>query len=489
MSNKDAIDKFTSYVTKVVKDANYADKLNTANRFKGLIKKASGVKGKQVNLISVAKEFLNINPADIENIDEYISKANEVFNGVRSSRAKSSEVNFSEPFKDANILEYVKEQTAKIEETKKQSKLEDYNELVEDGTISKDMTIDEISEIVKSMEQGNESDIPDIANKSKDIKSYIKKRFESLSGAIEPILKGRDLSFDISAADRKRLNDIMDMGIDDLPIKDSYTVIEALGNFAANGKISNLDSAIAIGEVYKGGRILESNGVKSLTIKALFGKKAARWFAADMTSLPVLFDKAFGTNKSLAVQKVMGISSLMRNKNMAEKIHQEAYKEYTDTFMGKYGGLMKTKTNPNGLRFDSKENIYERGMLAFMRRNKGGDTASVAKEFNRRKTLLQETIEALKSKGGDYAKMADLYQTTFDKLVKDSNNALDVESKADGTNLEAVNWWTNQWGKHYEKMRDVNLNIYNQDLGFHNNYTQDTYGKFDKSETPHLWIH
>lgn len=484
IKNKSDIDKFTSYVTKVVNDANYTEKLNTASRFKGLIKKAASAKGKQVNLVAAAREFLNINPADIENIDEYISKANEVLNGVRSSRAKGSEVNFSEAFKDSDILEYVKNQTEKIEESKRQSKLEDYNELVEDGTISKDMTLEQISEVIKTIEEGKESDIPDIVNKKNDIKSYIKKRFESLSGAVDSILKGTDLSYDISAADRKRLNDIIGMGIDDLPIKDSYTVIEALGNFAANGKVSNLDSAIAIGEAYQGGKILESYGIKSLTIKSLFGRKAARWFAADMTSLPVLFDKAFGTNRSLAVQKAMGISSLMRNKNMAEKIYQEASKEYTDKFVGKYGGILKSKTNPNGLRFDAKENIYERGMLAFMRRNRGGDEASVAKEFNRRKTLLQETIDAFRGRGGDYDKMADLYQTAFDKLVKDSNNALEVESKADAINLEAVNWWTNQWGKHYEKMRDVNLNIYNQDLGFHNNYTQDTYGKFDKSETP-----
>jgi hypothetical protein len=484
IKNKSDIDKFTSYVAKVVNDANYTEKLNTANRFKGLIKKAASAKGKQVNLVAAAREFLNINPTDIENIDGYISIANKVLNGVRSSRAKGSEVNFSEAFKDSDILEYVKYQSEKIEESKRQSKLQDYNELVEDGTISKDMTLEQISEVIKTIEEGNESDIPDIAKKKNDIKSYIKKRFESLSGAVDSILKGTDLSYNISAADRKRLNDIIGMGIDDLPIKDSYTVIEALGNFAANGKVSNLDSAIAIGEAYQGGKILESYGIKSLTIKSLFGRKAARWFAADMTSLPVLFDKAFGTNRSLSVQKAMGISSLMRNKNMAEKIYQEASKEYTDKFVGKYGGILKSKTNPNGLRFDAKENIYERGMLAFMRRNRGGDEASVAKEFNRRKTLLQETIDALRGRGGDYGKMADLYQTSFDKLVKDSNNALDVESKADATNLEAVNWWTNQWGKHYEKMRDVNLNIYNQDLGFHNNYTQDTYGKFDKSETP-----
>lgn len=490
LKNNDAINDFTSYVTKIVNDANYNNKLQTASRLNGLINKASKMKGKQVNLISAAKEFLGIDPSKIEDIDGYIERASAVLNGIRSSKTKGLEANFSDAFRSADIIEYAKEQKAKIEESKKQSKLEDYNELVESGVISKDMPFDEIDQIIGAIEQGSESDIPNIRDKARYVRAYVNKRFDSISNIVKSMLDrnvdpftGMQLS-DISSADRVRLNTIIGMGLNDLPLKDAYTVVEALNNFAVNGKVSNLDSAIAIGEAYQGGKILESYGIKSLTIKSLFGRKAARWFAADMTSLPVLFDKAFGTNKSLLVQKYMGMSSLMRNKNMAEKIYQEASKEYTDKFVGKYGGILKSKTNPNGLRFDAKENIYERGMLAFMRRNRGGDEASVAKEFNRRKTLLQETIDALRSRGGDYGKMADLYQTAFDKLVRDSNNSLEVDSKADSVNLEAVNWWTNQWGKHYEKMKDVNLNIYNQDLGFHNNYTQDTYGKFDKSETP-----
>jgi hypothetical protein len=490
IKNNDAINDFTSYVTKIVNDANYNNKLQTASRLSGLINKASKMKGKQVNLISAAKEFLGIDPSKIDDIDGYIERASVVLNGIRSSKTKGLETNFSDAFRSSDIIEYAKEQKAKIEESKKQSKLEDYNELVESGVISKDMSFDEIDQIIGAIEQGKESDIPNIRDKARYVRAYVNKRFDSVSAIVKSMLDrnvdpftGMQLS-DISNADRVRLNTIIDMGLNDLPLKDAYTVVEALNNFAVNGKVSNLDSAIAIGEAYQGGRILESYGIKSLTIKSLFGKRAARWFAADMTSLPVLFDKAFGTNRSLTVQKAMGLSSLMRNKNMAEKIYQEASKEYTDKFVGKYGGILKSKTNPNGLRFDAKENIYERGMLAFMRRNRGGDDAAISKEFNRRKTLLQETIDELRSRGGDYGKMADLYQTAFDKLVRDSKNSLEVDSKADSVNLEAVNWWTNQWAKHYEKMKDVNLNIYNQDLGFHNNYTQDTYGKFDKSETP-----
>lgn len=488
MANKDAIDNFTSYVTKIVNDANYNDKLKTATRFNSLIKKASKMKGKQVNLVSAAKEFLGIDPKKVENIDEYIEKANIVLNGVRSSRVKGLEVNFSDAFKGSDILEYAKEQKSKIEEAKKQSKLEDYNDLVESGEISSDMSFDEISQIIGEIEQGNESGIPNIENKSKEIRAYINKRFDSISSEVKSMLDrsidpftGVRLS-DISDADRSRLNKIIDMGLNDLPLKEAYNVVEALNNFAVNGKASNLDPAIAISDAYSGGREITGKGIKSLTIKGIFGKRAARAFAADFTSFPVLFDKAFGANRSLAVQKAMGLSSLQKNSNMAEKIHQKAIKEYSDKFLGKLGGTFKTKVNPNGMRFDARENIYERGMLSVLRRNMGGDEASVAKEFARRKSLLEQSIKVLREKGGDDAKMADVYESIFNKIAKDSKNISEVESKADPSNLEANNWWINEYGKHYDKMRDVSLNIYNQELGYDNNYIPDVYDKFDKSE-------
>jgi hypothetical protein len=488
MANKDAIDNFTSYVTKIVNDANYNDKLKTATRFNGLIKKASKMKGKQANLVSAAKEFLGIDPKKVENIDEYIEKANIVLNGVRSSRIKGLEVNFSDAFKGSDILEYAKKQKSKIEEAKKQSKLEDYNDLVESGEISSDMSFDEISQIIGEIEQGNESGIANIENKSKEIRAYINKRFDSISAEVKSMLDRSIDTFtgvrlsDISDADRVRLNKIIDMGLNDLPLKEAYNVVEALNNFAVNGKASNLDSAIAISDAYSGAREITGKGIKSLTIKGIFGKRAARAFAADFTSFPVLFDKAFGANRSLAVQKAMGLSSLQKNSNMAEKIHQKAIKEYSDKFLGKLGGTFKTKVNPNGMRFDATENIYERGMLSVLRRNMGGDEASVAKEFARRKSLLEQSIKVLREKGGDNAKMADVYESIFNKIAKDSKNISEVESKADPSNLEANNWWINEYGKHYDKMRDVSLNIYNQELGYDNNYIPDVYDKFDKSE-------
>ena len=43
-------------------------------------------------------------------------------------------------------------------------------------------------------------------------------------------------------------------------------------------------------------------------------------------------------------------------------------------------------------------------------------------------------------------------------------------SKIDVKNKEAVEWWTGKWDKHYPTLRDVSLNVYNQELNADNNY-------------------
>ena len=53
---------------------------------------------------------------------------------------------------------------------------------------------------------------------------------------------------------------------------------------------------------------------------------------------------------------------------------------------------------------------------------------------------------------------ADVYQEIFDKILKDSNNAAEVDAKVDGINKEAVQWMTDKWSEYYPQLRDTNYN-------------------------------
>ena len=115
-------------------------------------------------------------------------------------------------------------------------------------------------------------------------------------------------------------------------------------------------------------------------------------------------------------------------------------------------------------------------MLAFVRRTLTGTEAEQQQEFERKKALILETISTLSNTNDKVNKTkAEIYQKVYDKLLSDSNNITDVESKVDKTNLAAVEWMTEEWKKHYKDLSDTNLNIYNKKLDQDINYTPDIF--------------
>ena len=75
--------------------------------------------------------------------------------------------------------------------------------------------------------------------------------------------------------------------------------------------------------------------------------------------------------------------------------------------------------------------------------------------------------------------MGEVYERVYNRILKDSNNPSEVESKTDKTNLEAVEWFTKEWGKHYKKLSDISLDIYNKPLDKDLNYTHFSYSRLD----------
>ena len=115
-----------------------------------------------------------------------------------------------------------------------------------------------------------------------------------------------------------------------------------------------------------------------------------------------------------------------------------------------------------------------------MRRTVDGTEQEQQKEFDRRKGLIEKSIDALRKDGQD--KKADLYQEAYNKLLKDSNNINDVDSKVDPINKEAVEWMTEQWTKARPELENVSLNVYNRTLGKDLNYTPDSFSRLDNVE-------
>ena len=62
--------------------------------------------------------------------------------------------------------------------------------------------------------------------------------------------------------------------------------------------------------------------------------------------------------------------------------------------------------------------------------------------------MIEDSITEFKnSTNSQEKKMGEVYERVYNRILKDSNNPSEVESKTDKTNLEAVEWFTKEWSQ------------------------------------------
>jgi hypothetical protein len=171
------------------------------------------------------------------------------------------------------------------------------------------------------------------------------------------------------------------------------------------------------------------------------------------------------TSRALEVSEASGVTGVSNGKAKAIKIVEKAVKEYVATFSKVKGFL-------------SSENVVERGMLAFVSRTVIGDEFQAQDEFNRRKSLIEETIQALKDPENSTdaeIKKGEVVEKIYNKILKDAKNAQEVRANVSEINKKAVDWWVNEWSKHYDRMDEVSRNVYNTLLSRDSNFTPDRF--------------
>lgn len=467
LSNNDSIDRFVKYVTNVINDANYSKQLSDANVLKSKIAKYARSKNAQQNLSVTAKSFLGINPEDVQDINQYINAAQSIVGGLKPSRARGLEVEFNQAFDKDNINAYTEATKAQIDASVKESKLAEYQDLVDAGVISPDMHFDEMEQIIAAIEEKGKAD--DIGDKERYIRAYINKRFNTLSALAKSLgfpTQFGEFKNTPTESDKQRISDLLKVGIADMKIEDAYRAIEALQNFVTNGESSGLDAVLHSYYGYKNAEFLAKQGFKARAIKFMFSEKAGRAMFENFTTLPVFYDALFGYDRAARFKDAMGLTGISNGRDKAVKMTQNIESEFVKQF---------GKSNPNGKEFSSQENVFERGMYAFVKRNLGLGESQNQKRFEERKTLIEQSIDRLLKGEESDIELGNLYKAVYDKILEGSNNIEQVNAKVDAKNIEAVDWWTGKWNEHYPSLREVSLNVYNQELSADNNYNPDIY--------------
>jgi hypothetical protein len=463
-------DRFVDYMSNVLQTAEYLDKIKEASKLRKAIKKASKSADNQAEVSKMAKDFAGIDPSRVEDIDQYIENATQVLN---SAARKTGDPLMRNPVNMANMANYIEQEMEIQNEQIKNEILSKYQELVDAGVLSSDMTINEIKRVVAAIEE-NDSDAQAKVAKAKEA---LKGMMEEISPVIMQMVRTGEDPFtgepiELTYDEKKALKSLTEMDLDNLSLADAVKVVEYANNFVANGITSGI---VGITELYNGslepGKLVKK-GFKSIPIRKYFMKGAGKVWAEGFATLPMLNKLYWGdTRRAMAVSEASGVTGISNGKAKALRIVDKAAKEYIAKFA-------KAKD------FLASENVLERGMVAFMSRGVIGDEFQAQDEFNRRKSLIEETIQALKdpenSTDLEIAK-GEVAQKVYDKILKDSKNAEDVRSKASKTNVDAVDWWINEWSKYYDQMDEVSRNVYNTELSRDINYTPD---RFQMKEAP-----
>ena len=463
-------DRFVDYMSNVLQTAEYLDKIREASKLRKSIKKASKSADNQAEVSKMAKGFAGIDPSRVENIDQYIENATQVLN---SAARKTGDPLMRNPVNMANMANYIEQEMEIQNEQIKNEILSKYQELVGAGVLSSDMTINEIKRVVAAIEE-NDSDAQAKVAKAKEA---LKGMMEEISPVIMQMVRTGEDPFtgepiELTYDEKKALKSLTEMDLDNLSLADAVKVVEYANNFVANGITSGI---VGITELYNGslepGKLVKK-GFKSIPIRKYFMKGAGKVWAEGFATLPMLNKLYWGdTRRAIEVSEASGVTGISNGKAKALRIVDKAAKEYIAKFA-------KAKD------FLASENVLERGMVAFMSRGVIGDEFQVQDEYNRRKSLIEETIQALKdpenSTDLEIAK-GEVAQKVYDKILKESKNAEEVRSKASKTNVDAVDWWINEWSKHYDQMDEVSRNVYNTELSRDNNYTPD---RFQMKEAP-----
>ena len=474
-----SIGKFVDYMTKVFNDAEYVNQLSIAQKTKKAIASLSKNQDRNANLRELGKKFTEIDPSMVDDIYKYNTVAAAIYEAIYGSKLTSQGPKFAQTINIESVSKYVDEMVESQNKKLLDEKIAEIQELL--GIDASKFTPQEIKALLENTQTIKKSN--EVA-----IKDSIKKMFGIYSTLIkETISRGTDLFTgeprNFTKQQKELIGRFMAMDLNNLNAKQSLAAVDSLINFFQNDSTAKMEAVLSDYAAMENTKILIDKNIKSLRLNKWFSDDFGKFLAEQTYNLPMVFERMFkGVGRGAYVQKMSGLTKLINKKSLAVSESNVITENYVNQFY---------KQEANGEAFNTSENNVERGIAAFMMRTFVGSEEKMQTEFDRRKKLVEQTIDVL-SKGNDEEKVkGELYQKVYDKIFSvaknplnpnqvsgtEPQNAKEIAERIDKVNLEAIQFWQNAWGDKFDKLADVSLNVYNKVLNKELNYIPDNLRK------------
>ena len=487
-NNVKKVDEFIKKIDKTFDDAALKRQLKDArDEKKSIADKVLKLKKKDKlfgNLNTPAQQFLKINPDNVDNLKEYIEIAKKLNAGLIPTKTIKGKAKAGSPFIVSEINEYSTKELNKIKEQQQQLEEETYKALM--GDLETTLPLKELKSLLyPEAELTPESKQEEANKKEKEIRSSLAKGFDSIGGVIQSILDtGVDpFSNEVINIDKQQkdlVERFLKIDTSKLTNEEAAFALDALNNFATNGSTAAMARIV---KNYEGNLNRDKNiedGLKVTESRLDIKQGVENKWLNNVASTTQTIDFAFkDKEQSSTFQEDSGFSNVQADMARAETEATKITNEYKEQF--------PDSKKANNEAFNTEDNITERGMFAFVRRSVTGTLKEKQDEFNRRKRLVENDIKAFeKSTESDEVQLGNLYRRVYDKILKDSNNPLEVQSKVDPVNIEAVEWMTEKWQEIKPLLDKVALEVYNRELGTDENYTSDILTKKIVKDIPDL---
>jgi len=479
---------FIERAKRAIESAEYANKLDQASKLKSKISEVIARDNKlplakrlPADVKLMAKSFASINTNKIEDLDEYNKNAAEVYEAIKTPKIVDGELQPRVAARQSEINDYSGKIIAKQDEDLRKSMLSTYKSLVDSGVLDKDSSLEEIREYVEAIESGDKEKLK--INKVALVKNATEKMMRNLNTFLsEKIAEEKAANNGKLSEDAILANKVANMDLSILTPDKQLRAVEAVENYIQNGSTFGMDGLY---ESYDGAlkaKNDEAAGIKSNkysvgligkipVIGEVYSDVWGKYISRPDSLLANVFKSNENARKFLRNSGFYGVVNGFVD---GTKVANTAADNYSKTF---------GKTKPNGSEFASAYNNFERGIYGDLTRQITDASPQEEKvELRRKLKQLELTIEELSnsSKKIDKSK-AEMYQQVLDKIKGDKSieqvTLEDVENAIDKTNKDAVQFWRDQWGNHYDRFRDIAAGTYNIMLDKDKNYLPEFYEK------------
>lgn len=419
-------------------------RVKQANATRKRIRK--GVKNVFANEKQVIKDFLRINPNQVEDIEEYNQVASRILDTVLGARAKDGKAQRTDAISLEEIDEYNKRNENAVKEPEIKESRQKLIEMAERlgiknaDILSEDALIDEIQNVkAEQIDKANEEFSTIINEKKKTVKETFEKSDE-----------GAPLIETLSEQMREDYDTLMRIEPSKLSLREKAVYIDILNNMAENGSLAGsgqmvIEQLVREGEkeIKKGFKRYKTGKPKEF-YKATDGvlRNTFKGYAEFRSHIPALI-------KYISLNNV--IAGLVRAHTGLQRLWSDTAKVNTKSEM-LMENIEKIKAKYPETR--TSESMVKMGIAGAMIQTMGGTRTDVDKDFKMYKKLVEQSIqvrlastdEVTRQRGkieqqvfNDYFARAQNKQEVLDALSQGERKVLEEYQKAFNAEFDALN--------------------------------------------------